>query len=49
MGKQWQDAMMDELKFIKKIDVRELIALSDGRKAIGCKWVIRKKFKANGS
>lgn len=49
MDKQWQDVMMDELESIKKNDVRELIALPDGRKAIGCKWVIRNKFKANGS
>ena len=46
-SKQWQDAMMDELESIKKNDVWELTALPDGRKAIGCKWVLRKKFKAD--
>ena len=48
MEKQWQDAMMDKLESIKKNDVRELKALSDRRKVIGCKWVLRKKFKADG-
>ena len=49
MEKLWQDAMMDKLESIKKNDVRELIALPDRRKVIGCKWVLRKKFKANSS
>ena len=48
MEKQWQDAMMDKLESIKKNDVRELIALPDRRKVIGCKWALRKKFKADG-
>ena len=39
--------MMDKLESIKKNDVRELTALPDRRKVIGCKWVLRKKFKAN--
>ena len=47
MEKLWQDAMMDKLESIKKNDVRELTALPDRRKVIGCKWVLRKKFKAN--
>ena len=48
-SKQWQDAMMDELESIKKNDVWELTALPDGRKVIRCKWVLRKKFKADSS
>ena len=41
--------MMDELESIKKNNVWELRALPNGRKAIGCKWVLRKKFKADSS
>ena len=48
-SKQWQDAVIDELESIKKNDVWELTSLLDGRKAIGCKWILRKKFKADGS
>ena len=40
-SKQWQDAMIDELESIKKNNVWELTSLLDGRKAIGCKWVLR--------
>ena len=42
-SKQWQDAMMDELESIKKNDVWELTALPNGRKAIGCKWVLKER------
>ena len=48
-SKQWQDAMIDELESIKKNNVWELTSLLDGRKAIGCKWVLRKKFKVDSS
>ena len=48
-SKQWQDAMIDELESIKKNDVWELTSLPNGRKAIGCKWILRKKFKADSS
>ena len=41
--------MIDELESIKKNDVWELIALLEWRKAINYKWVLRKKFKADGS
>ena len=41
--------MIDELESVKKNDVWELISLPEWRKAISYKWVLRKKFKADGS
>ena len=41
--------MNEELKSIQKNDVWELTDLPSQRKAIGCKWVLRKKFKADGN
>jgi hypothetical protein len=39
---KWIDALKDELNSINKNDIWELTD-------IGCKWVLKKKFKANGS
>jgi hypothetical protein len=41
--------MNDELNSINKNDVWELTYLPPQRKAIGRKWVLRKKFKTDGS
>ena len=41
--------MLNELESSKKNDVWELTTLPNGRKAIGCKWVLRKKFKTDSS
>ena len=46
---QWLEAMNEELDSIKKNNVWVLTDLPNGRKAIGCKWVLRKKFKVDGS
>jgi hypothetical protein len=46
---EWIKAMNDEINSIKNNDVWELTDLPIQRKAIGCKWVLRKKFKADGS
>jgi hypothetical protein len=43
------EAMNEEFDSIKKNDVWDLTDLSRQRKAIGWKWVLRKKFKAGGS
>lgn len=40
--------MKDEMKALEKYDTWDLVELSKGRKAIGCKWVFEKKFRANG-
>jgi cell envelope opacity-associated protein A len=46
---QWLKAMNEELHSINKNIVWELTDLPSQRKAISCKWVLRKKFKANES
>uniref|UniRef100_A0A2N9EG19 Reverse transcriptase Ty1/copia-type domain-containing protein n=1 Tax=Fagus sylvatica TaxID=28930 RepID=A0A2N9EG19_FAGSY len=48
-AKQWLKAMHKELDSIFKNEVWDLTELSTGRKPVGCKWVLRKKYKANGS
>jgi hypothetical protein len=46
---EWIEAINDEINSIKNNDVWELTNLPIQRKAIRCKWVLRKKFKADGS
>jgi hypothetical protein len=48
-AKQWLKAMHEELDSISKNEVCDITELLAGRKPIGCKWVLRKKYKANGS
>uniref|UniRef100_A0A2N9HJG1 Reverse transcriptase Ty1/copia-type domain-containing protein n=1 Tax=Fagus sylvatica TaxID=28930 RepID=A0A2N9HJG1_FAGSY len=48
-AKQWLKAMHEELDSISKNEVWDLTKLSTGRKPVGCKWVLRKKYKADGS
>ena len=46
---EWMDAMKDELSSMDKKSVWELVVLLPSRKAIGNKWVLKVKRKANGS
>ena len=46
---EWMDAMKDELSYMDKNSVWELVDLPPGRKAIGNKWVLKVKHKADGS
>ena len=39
----WQVAMEDEMKSLKKSQTWDLVKLPKGKKAIGCKWVYTKK------
>ncbi|KAM1500447.1 hypothetical protein ACFX10_023002 [Malus domestica] len=48
-SEQWQQAMNEEQDSIKKNEVWELVDLPNGRKPIGCKWVLRKKYKSDGT
>ncbi|KAM2724876.1 hypothetical protein EV1_027649 [Malus domestica] len=48
-SEQWQQAMNEELDSTKKNEVWELVDLPNGRKPIGCKWVLCKKYKVNGT
>ena len=40
---------MEELDSIIKNDAWELVELSKNRKAIGSKWILKRKFKCDGS
>lgn len=45
---QWKAAMQEELKSIQQNDTWDLVDLPKGRKAIGSKWVFKKKCDAAG-
>uniref|UniRef100_A0A2N9FK26 CCHC-type domain-containing protein n=1 Tax=Fagus sylvatica TaxID=28930 RepID=A0A2N9FK26_FAGSY len=48
-AEQWLKAMHEELDSISKNEVWDLTELPTGRKPVGCKWILRKKYKADGS
>ena len=48
-AEQWLKAMHEELDSISKNEVWDLAELPIGRKLVGYKWVLRKKYKADGS
>ena len=47
-AKQWLKAMYEELDSISKNKVWDLTELPVGRKPVGCKWILRKKYKIDG-
>ncbi|XP_039158545.1 jacalin-related lectin 9-like [Eucalyptus grandis] len=46
---KWQHAMEVELKALNENHTWDIVPLPAGRKPIGCKWVYKIKFKADGS
>ena len=46
---KWKEAINEELDSIIKNDVWELVELSKNRKAIGSKWILKRKFECDGS
>jgi hypothetical protein len=48
-AEQWLKAMHEELYSISKNEVWDLTELPTGKKPVGYKWVLRKKYKADGS
>ena len=46
--KRWRQAMEKEIKAIEKNNTWELSTLPMGHKAVGDKWVYKKKKNANG-
>ena len=40
---KWLVAMLEEMKSLQKNKTWELMKLPKGKKAIGCKWIFRKK------
>lgn len=47
-SKEWLESMKEELESIERNQTWELTDLPQGRKAIGSKWVFKKKFDDNG-
>lgn len=45
----WQPAMTQELTALHDNNTWTLMSLPCGKKAIGCKWVYKIKYKADGS
>lgn len=45
----WQAAMADELRALKENNTWELVYISQGKNAIGCKWVYKVKLSADGT
>ena len=48
-GKLWKEAVDSELNSLLKNHVWELTKLPKGRKAIGCKWVFKRKINPDGT
>ena len=46
---KWKEAIKEELYSVIKNDVRELVELPIYKKAIGSKWILKRKFKCDGS
>eukprot|EP00253_Pinus_taeda_P008663 PITA_08663 len=47
-GKLWKESMVDEMESLHKTEAWDLAELPTGRKAIGNKWVFKKKMNAEG-
>ena len=47
--KEWKNAMNDEYESIMKNDTWELTKLPKNKVPIGCKWLYKTKFNADGS
>ena len=47
-SKEWCDAMKEEMDALEKNKTWDLVPLPVGKKVIGCRWVYKVKFHANG-
>ncbi|XP_075084737.1 uncharacterized protein LOC107819354 [Nicotiana tabacum] len=45
---RWVEAMQLEIKALEDNNTSKVVPLPEGRKAIGCKWVYKIKYKATG-
>lgn len=46
---EWRSTMKEEYESIIKHEIWELVELPKGKEPIGCKWLFKPKFKANGN
>ncbi|WP_395240198.1 reverse transcriptase domain-containing protein, partial [Escherichia coli] len=45
----WQEAINSEIDSILQNHTWELVDLPKGCKTLGCKWILKRKYKADGS
>jgi len=45
----WQEAIKDEMESLQSNKTWHLVELPPGYKPIGCKWVLKKNMKPNGT
>ncbi|CAA0807100.1 cysteine-rich RLK (RECEPTOR-like protein kinase) 8, partial [Striga hermonthica] len=48
-GPLWEEAVNSKIESIMRNHTWELVDLPDGCKPLGCKWILKKKYKADGS
>lgn len=46
---KWQQAMQEEIDSLKRMGTWKLVEPPEGRKIVGCKWVFKIKYNADGS
>ena len=46
---EWKKAISTEMESINENDIWELVELPENKQVIGCKWVFKRKLRANGS
>lgn len=46
---EWMATMEEEYESILKNKTWDLVELPEGKQSIGCKWLYKHKFKADGS
>lgn len=49
VNSRWVNAIQTEITALQNNKTWELITLSKGKKAIGCRWVYKIKYKADGT
>ncbi|KAL5580295.1 hypothetical protein UlMin_012737 [Ulmus minor] len=45
----WKEAMLEEMRALKRNKTWEIVDLPKGKKPVGCKWIFTLKYKADGS